>query len=371
MKNFLFIKKSRRYRQSLYFLVIGVMIFQLLLFVLNLALIEPDSNLGLVFFNMVFLVSVTYLLYRYILPKYRYKIATADYHWFKIVDGILSVKYDNEIKQYNFSKEGDFVKEIKFVLHSTTTVDSVTRLSYNVNIKLSDGHSVIALLSYAKAQEFVQAIPNAKLVERLNSQLSSDEEYYISRVSNKGKKIPSIICFCLGGITLLYALLIVFGYSTTTGTYYATELMKTNPRAPINSYTYEVDRVNYKSREDYTISFGDNLNEDITVFYNKDNPEDSYTMYTVDFLGFITITLVIIGGILLNNKYSHYMAVLGLSIVPFYLIKLLNISISSLFTTHIMIPVLSLLSIPIYLFLSGVLKFGTDIIKNRKELINN
>lgn len=363
--DFVFVKKSKVYRLSLYYLVWGLIVFHAVLFILNLALIRRDSNIGLVIFNAVFLGVMTFVLIRHILPKY--KVDRADYESFRIKDNTLIVKYKDEAKAYSFDNSLDHVEKVKFVPRITGSIDAISRLSYNVNIKLSDGKSVIALLSYKKAREFVNAIPNKSLVERLGKQLDSDQDYYVSSHSAKSRKAPSIVCFAVASLTLLYTLIIVLGYNTTTGTYYATELMRTNPRTPVNTYSYQVEHINYTDREDYTISFGDNLNEDITVFYRANNPSDSYTMYTVDFLIFITGTLMIIGGILLNNKYSHYLAVFGLSIMPFFLVRLLNINLSTMFSTHILLPVLSMLSIPMYLLLSGVLKIGSDISKLSKE----
>lgn len=367
MENFVFVKKSKAYRLALYYMIWAVLLFHAVLFILNLAIINKNSNVGLVIFNSVFILTMAFVVYKHVLPKYKYKVTKADYQSLVIKDNILVVKYKDTAKAYNFNNQGDYVTQIKFVPRITGSIDSVSRLSYNVNFKLSDGKSVIALLSYKKAGDLVDAIPNKTLVEKLEKQLKDDQEFYVSSHKKIARNIPSIICFSIASFTLLYTLIIVFGYSTTSGTYYATELMTTNPRAPVNSFKYEVQSINYANTEDYTISFGDNLNKQITVFYRESNPSDSYTMYTVDFLGFITGTLFIIGGILLNNKFSHYLAVLGLSVMPFYLIRLLNISVSTMFSTHILIPVLSLLSIPTYLLLSGILKLGTDVSKLSKE----
>lgn len=364
---FVFVKKSRTYRKSLYYLVWGVICFQIILFILNLALIRRSSNVGLVIFNAVFLSIMTFVLYRHVLPRYKHKVDTADYEMFKIVNDTLIVKYDDEVKGYGFNNEQDHVTDIRYVPRITGTIDAVSRLSYNVDIRFSDGKNILALLSYKRAKELTDAIPNKEMVSKLIEQLNKDENYYNSSHKSKVGKIPSIVCFSVASLTLIYTLIILFGYNTTSGTYYATELMKTNPRAPINTYTYQVERSSYTNREDYTISFGDNLNEEITVFYRPNNPSDSYTMYTINFLMFITSTLVIIGGIMLNKKYSHLLALIGLGTMPFWLIGLLNISIKTMFSTHILIPVLSLLSIPMYLLLSGMLKMYTDISKLSKE----
>ena len=365
--DFVFVKKSKLYRLMLYYLVWGLIVFHAVLFILNFALIRRDSNVGLVIFNAVFLGVMGYVLFRHILPKYKYKVTKADYELFRISEDTLFVKYKDESKLYSFDNVGDHVTKIKFVPRITGSIDSISRLSYNVNIKCSDGKSVIALLSYKRAKEFVSAIPNKSLVARLSKQLQDDNEYYVSSHTASNRKAPSIVCFAVATLTFVYTMVILFGYNTTTGTYYATELVKTNPRTPINTYSYEVEEMSYSNREDYTISFGDNLNEDITVFYRADNPSDSYTAYTVYFLIFITATLVIIGGILLNNRFSHYLAVIGLSTMPFFLIRLLNINISTMFSNHILLPVLSMLSIPMYLLLSGILKVSTDITKTYKE----
>ena len=77
--------------------------------------------------------------------------------------------------------------------------------------------------------------------------------------------------------------------------------------------------------------------------------------------------MFVIGGILLNTTFSPHLAVLGLSIMPFYLIKLLNVGVSTLLTTQFLIPFLSLLALPVYLLFSGVLKIATDIYKISKE----
>lgn len=367
MDNFVFVKKSKAYRLALYYMMWAVLIFHAVLFVLNFALIKKTSNFGLVTFNAVFILTMGFIVYKHILPKYKHKVDKADYKSFTIKNNMFIVNFKDGAKAYNFEDGVDKVNQIKFVPRITGSVDAISRLSYNVNFKLSDGKSVLALLSYKRAKDLVNAIPNKKLVSNLEKQLIEDQQFYIDSHKKVSKNIPSIVCFSIASLTMLFTLIILLGYNTTSGTYYATELMKTNPRTPVNSFTYQVESVNYVNQEDYTISFGDNLNKQVKIFYREDNPSDSYTMYTVEFLIYITGTLLIIGEILLNNRYSHYLAVLGVSIMPFYLIRLLNISVSTMFSTHILIPVLSMLSIPAYLLFSGLLKLGTDVLKLSKE----
>lgn len=161
--------------------------------------------------------------------------------------------------------------------------------------------------------------------------------------------------------------IILFGYSSTSGTYYANRVITNRYRTPINAYMYEVNYTNYVNQEDYTISFGGNLDSEITVFYRENNPKDSYTMHTIHFLTFIAITFMVLGTIILNNVANPYAAVAGLSILPFYLIRLLNISIESFFISPFLIPVLSLLTIPVYLLISALLKTSTDVYKYNLE----
>lgn len=368
MKEFVFVKKSRFYRNILYYLLFGVLIFQIILLVLNFALINNKTNYFLLIFNTLFLGFFIFVLYKHIMPKYKYKIQKADYKWFRITDEMLIVKYNNNsVVGYNFCNQGDYVVKIQHQTVLKETVNSVSNLAYNVNIKLSDNKVVNAILPYKKANEFVSAVPNSAYVRELKKELKNDEETYTSIIKSKPKHITSVICFTASMFVIMFALIIVFGYSTTNGTYYASELVKANPRMPVNTYSYQVQQINYTNQEDYTISFGNNVDKDITVFYRVNNPEDSYSMYTIDFLVFIALTLIVIGGILLNNVYSPYLAVFGLSIMPFYLIRLLNIDISTLFSTQFLIPVLSLLSISVYLFISAILKISTDISKITKE----
>ncbi len=369
MKEFVFVKKNKIYRQSLYYMLVAILIFQGVLFILNLALIRPNSNWFSVIFNAIFLSVFSFVIYKHIMPKYKYKVEKAEYKWFKIKNETLVVKFnDGTIKSYNFKEEGDFVKQITYQSKVNPNLNSSSALAYTINIKLSDKKVVNALLEYNKAREFVTIVPNIKYVEELAEEINKDLDGFISYSKKvKRKHIPSIICFSVSALAIMFALIIVLGYQSTSGTYYASRLNARYPRMPINTYSYQVEDIKYTGQEDYTISFGGNKGEDVTVFYRASNPSDSYSMYTIDFLIFIALTLLVIGGILLNTTFSPHLAVLGLSIMPFYLIKLLNVSVSTLLTTQFLIPFLSLLALPVYLLFSGVLKIATDIYKISKE----
>ncbi len=368
MKEFVFVKKSKLYRKSLYYLLYVMLFFQIVLMILNFALINKETNYFFVLFNILFLSAFVFILYKHIIPKFKYKIVKAEYKWFKIKNEMLIVKYnDNSVVGYNFVNKNDCVKKIQFQTILKDTINSVNNIAYNINIKLSDGKVVNAIMPLNKAMQFVSAVPNVAYVNDLSQEIKNDVENFESVLKTKNKHIPSFICFGISAFVVMFTLIIFLGYSTTNGTYYASELVKSNPKMPVNTYTYSVQQTTYTNKEDYTISFGDNVDKDILVFYRADNPQDSYSMYTIDFLIFIALTFMVIGGILLNNVYSPYLAVFGLSIMPFYLIRLLNLSVASLFSSQLLIPVLSLLSIPIYLFISAILKIATDIIKLWKE----
>ncbi len=368
MKEFVFVKKSKLYRKSLYYLLYVMLFFQIVLMILNFALINKETNYFFVLFNILFLSAFVFILYKHIIPRFKYKIVKAEYKWFKIKNEMLIVKYnDNSVVGYNFVNQNDCVKKIQFQTILKDTINSVNNIAYNINIKLSDGKVVNAIMPLNKAKQLVSAVPNSAYVKDLSQEIKNDVENFESVLKTKNKHIPSFICFGVSAFVVLFTLIIFLGYSTTNGTYYASELVKSNPKMPVNTYTYSVQQTTYTNKEDYTISFGDNVDKDILVFYRVNNPQDSYSMYTIDFLIFIALTFMVIGGILLNNVYSPYLAVFGLSIMPFYLIRLLNLSVASLFSSQLLIPVLSLLSIPIYLFISAILKIATDIIKFWKE----
>ena len=186
--DFVFVKKSKLYRLLLYYLVWGLIAFHGVLLILNFALIRRESNVGLVIFNTVFLGSMIFVLIKHILPKYKYKVSKADYELFRISDGSILVKYLEATKLYSFDGVLDHVKRIKFVPRITGSIDSISRLSYNVNIQFSDSKSITALLSYRKAKEFVDAVPNKQLTSRLSKQLENDQEYYITSHSTRSKK---------------------------------------------------------------------------------------------------------------------------------------------------------------------------------------
>lgn len=374
MKEFVFVKKSKLYRKSLYYLLFAMLFFQIVLMILNFALINKETNYFFVLFNILFLSAFVFILYKHIIPRFKYKIDKAEYKWFKIKNEMLIVKYnDNSVVGYNFVNQNDCVQKIQFQTILKDTINSVNNIAYNINIKLSDGKVVNAIMPLNKAKQFVSAVPNVAYVNDLSQEIKNDVENFESVLKTKNKHIPSFICFGISAFVVMFTLIIFLGYSTTNGTYYASELVKSNPKMPVNTYTYSVQQTTYTNKEDYTISFGDNVDKDILVFYRVDNPQDSYSMYTIDFLIFIALTFMVIGGILLNNVYSPYLAVFGLSIMPFYLIRLLNLSVASLFSSQLLIPVLSLLSIPIYLFISAILKIATDIIKfwKEKKLLKN
>ena len=374
MKEFVFVKKSKLYRKSLYYLLYVMLFFQIVLMILNFALINKETNYFFVLFNILFLSAFVFILYKHIIPRFKYKIVKAEYKWFKIKNEMLIVKYnDNSVVGYNFVNQNDCVKKIQFQTILKDTINSVNNIAYNINIKLSDGKVVNAIMPLNKAKQLVSAVPNSAYVKDLSQEIKNDAENFKSVLKTKNKHIPSFICFGVSAFVVMFTLIIFLGYSTTKGTYYASELVKANPKMPVNTYTYSVQQTTYTNKEDYTISFGDNVDKDILVFYRADNPQDSYSMYTIDFLIFIALTFMVIGGILLNNVYSPYLAVFGLSIMPFYLIRLLNLSVASLFSSQLLIPVLSLLSIPIYLFISAILKIATDIIKfwKEKKLLKN
>ena len=64
MKEFVFVKKNKIYRQSLYYMLIAILIFQGVLFILNLALIRSNSNWFSVVFNAVFLSVFSFIIYK-------------------------------------------------------------------------------------------------------------------------------------------------------------------------------------------------------------------------------------------------------------------------------------------------------------------
>ena len=369
MKEFVFVKKNKIYRQSLYYMLIAILIFQGVLFILNLALIRSNSNWFSVVFNTVFLSVFSFIIYKHIMPKYKYKVEKAEYKWFKIKNDIIIVKFnDGIIKSYNFKNEKDYVTKVTYQSKINPNLNTSSALAYAINIKLSDKKVVNALLPYNKAREFVTVVPDIKYVKELSEEINKDLDNFISYTKKvKSKHIPSIVCFGVSALAIMFALIIVLGYQSTNGTYYASKLAEKYPRMPINTYSYSVENISYTGQEDYTISFGGNKGADVTVFYRASNPSDSYSMYTIDFLIFIALTMFVIGGILLNTTFSPHLAVFGLSIMPFYLIKLLNVGVSTLLTTQFLIPFLSLLALPVYLLFSGVLKIATDIYKISKE----
>jgi hypothetical protein len=325
MKEFVFVKKNKIYRQSLYYMLIAILIFQGVLFILNFALIRSNSNWFSVVFNAVFLSVFSFIIYKHIMPKYKYKVEKAEYKWFKIKNDIMTVKFnDGTIKSYNFKNENDYVTKVTYQSKINTNLNTASSLAYSINIKLSDKKTINALLTYNKAHSFVNVVPDIKYVQELNDQIAKDLDLY-AKVSKqvKRKNIPSIICFSVSAVAIMFALIIVLGYESTSGTYYASQIVQQNPRMPINTYSYQVEEIKYTGQEDYTISFGGNKDAEVTVFYRLNNPNDSYSMYTIDFLVFIALTLLVIGGIMLNTTFSPHLAVLGLSIMPFYLIKLL------------------------------------------------
>ena len=113
--DFVFVKKSKLYRLMLYYLVWGLIVFHAMLFMLNFALIRRDSNVGLVIFNAVFLGVMGYVLFRHILPKYKYKVTKADYELFRISEDTLFVKYKDESKLYSFDNVVAFCAVAIFV----------------------------------------------------------------------------------------------------------------------------------------------------------------------------------------------------------------------------------------------------------------
>lgn len=369
MKEFVFVKKNKIYRQSLYYMLVAILVFQAILLILNFALIRSNSNWFSVVFNTIFLSGFSFIIYKHIMPRYKYKVEKAEYKWFKIKNGTIIVKFnDGSIKSYNFKEDKDFVVKVTYQSKINPNLNSASAIAYAINIKLSDKRVVNALLPYNKAREFVTIVPDIKYVKELSEEINKDLDSYISHTKKvKRKNIPSIVCFGVSALAIMFALIIVLGYQSTSGTYYASKLTEKYPRMPINTYSYSVENTKYTGQEDYTISFGGNKGADVTVFYRASNPSDSYSMYTIDFLVFIALTLTIIGGLLLNTTFSPHLAVLGLSIMPFYLIKLLNVSVSTLLTTQFLIPFLSLLSVPVYLLFSGILKIVTDFYKVGKE----
>lgn len=369
---FKYVKKSRLYRQILYYLLYALFIFQIVLLVVNLLNISHDTNLWIVMFNFVFLSLVAVYLYKHILPKYKYKIQKATFKWLNIKDDILIVEYpDKTITSYNFTNVDEYVTKITFGVKELDTTYDISKINYNIMISLSNGNRLNLTLNFVDTNKFLDSIPNKALTHELKQQVDKDKALFNTRVNQKTKLVPSIICFGCAAFSMLYLFIVLFGYSKVSGSYYATDLVNTYHNAPINNYSYMVEQHQYSSIEPYTISFGANEDKDIIVFYNKSNPNDSYTMYTIDFLTFITLTLISLGCIMLNKPYSPYFAIFGLSIVPFYFVRLLNINAISFVTNEWLIVMLSMLSIPVYLLIAGILKLATDILRHRQiKLLN-